>query len=294
MSELVTLIVMEDSPYKTALCENLLQNGFTPSPVNNLTDIHPLLNDASQKIATVVVMIPEEKSEFERNIRQLKRNDVAKYIPFIGIAASGSDADEVSRQPFFHIIHQPMEDKVLIHTLEAAQSDFKRYNALLCEVNTRTSAIGLIQSGSFRLQTLHQAEALTTMLSLACPEPSIVALGLSEILVNAIEHGNLDISYHMKSSLLENGLWEEEINKRLSLPEFKDKFVEIKFIRSKDKITIIVTDEGKGFDWRKFIEKDPAKNTDKHGRGIAIAIAMGFSQLSYNEKGNQVTATINL
>lgn len=294
MSELVTLIVIEDSPLRTSLCDTLSHNGFSPYPVDNLSEIDPLLDDDSKKIATVVVMIPHEKEEFERDIRKLKRNDAIKYIPFIGIAPEHLDTDEVARQPFFHIIQDPVEHKVLIHTLEAAQSDFKRYNALLNEVSTRTSAIGLIQSGSFRLQTLHQAEALTTMLSLACPEPSIVALGLSEILVNAIEHGNLDISYQMKSSLLESGLWEEEINKRLSQPEFKDKFVEIKFIRNDDHIQIIVTDQGKGFDWRKFIEKDPAKNTEKHGRGIAIAIAMGFSQLSYNDKGNQVTATIDL
>lgn len=294
MSTLVSLFVTEADATITQTFDFLKNKGHNIKTIASLDAIIDELERPDQIVGSVLISIPENQTEFESQIRAIKRQEKAKYIPFIGILKAGCHADEVSRQPFFHILEEPTDENILLHTIEAAQSDFKRYNALLKEVSSRTSAIGLIKSGSFTLQTLGQAEALTTMLSLACPEPSVVALGLSELLVNAIEHGNLHISYKLKSQLLENGQWEKEISSRLSSDDYKNKFVEVTFERLANRIEIVVTDQGEGFDWRKFIEFDPSTSTDKHGRGIAIAIAMGFSSLSYNDKGNQVTATINL
>ncbi|WP_051609721.1 ATP-binding protein [Terasakiella pusilla] len=294
MATLVSLFVVDANSTITRSFDFLSSKGHNIITVSSLDEIIAELETPDQMVASVTLSIPENQTEFEGRIRTIKRQEKAKYIPFIGVLKSGCHADEVCRQPFFHILEEPIDENILLHTIEAAQSDFKRYNALLKEVSSRTSAIGLIKSGSFRLQTLGQAEALTTMLSLACPEPSVVALGLSELLVNAIEHGNLQINYQLKSQLLESGQWEKEITSRLASNTYKDKYVEVVFERLSDRIEITVTDQGDGFDWRKFIECDPSLSTDKHGRGIAIAIAMGFNKLTYNDKGNQVIATINL
>ncbi len=47
-------------------------------------------------------------------------------------------------------------------------------------------------------------------------------MGLSELLVNAIEHGNLEIGYDEKSRLLQSEGWQGEIDRRLALPEYTD------------------------------------------------------------------------
>ncbi|MDV7338699.1 ATP-binding protein [Terasakiella sp. A23] len=294
MGELVTVLVADRDAVKEDVLDYLDPENYAIRHVCSLDDAQVLLEDDTFSVNTVIFSISPDNPDFDRDLRKLKRKEKAKYVPFIGILEDVSMADQFSRQPFFHVLEMPLDQRTLCHTVDAALADFKRYKALLSDVKSRTSAIGLIKSGKFRLQTLQQAEALTTMLSLACPEPGIIALGLSEILVNAIEHGNLGISYQLKSTLLEKGTWNEEIDKRLASDDYKDRFVEIRFDRTETRIDIIVTDQGDGFDWRKYVEKDPSNHSEKHGRGIAIAINMGFDSVIYNEKGNQVTASVNL
>jgi len=292
MVELVTLVVTNNPDFKDDIITSLKDEMMTLSFVLSINDVLPVIENDQHEISTILFEIPQKLDDFEKSIRTLKRTDIAKYIPFVGLHSEHSSQELISRQFFFHILTDPFYKLILPHTLESAQSDYKRYKALQTEVNSRNSAIGLIQSGHFRLQNLKEAEAVTVMLSLACPDPSSVALGLSEILVNAIEHGNLEISYEEKTILLETGEWDQEITKRLCDNDHKDKFVDVIFKRESNQILITITDQGNGFDWHKHVNSDPFNHSSKHGRGIALAIAMGFSNISYNEKGNQVTATV--
>jgi anti-sigma regulatory factor (Ser/Thr protein kinase) len=295
MGELVTLVVTGNTGFQEDIRSCLQNDPVELAFALNFDKAVELLEEEKCHISTIICDVPHDiNGDFEKELRLFKRKRCAKYVPVIGITNIAQTENKIARQLFFHLLSTPLHKQILSHTIEAGNSDFKRYQALLNEVNTRASAIGLIQSGTFTLKTLQQAEALTTMLSLACPDPSPVALGLSELLVNAIEHGNLEISYSEKSRLLENGKWEIEINKRLAQDKYKDRFVEVQFTRNNDNIHIVVEDQGKGFDWKKFVASDPFKFTNKHGRGIALAIAMGFDELEYNDKGNRVCAVVRL
>ncbi len=295
MDELMTLLFSDSEAQREHLLCELEDARISLKTVDGFDEIDRQLKANKHNISTIVCQIPQDVTVFERQLRKLKKREYAKYIPIIGILPENMEKPAISAQLFFHILPSPLHDKMLSHTIEAGKTDYKRYLALLNEVQSRTSAIGLITSGTFRLQDLKQAEAITTMLSLACPDPAAVALGLSELLVNAIEHGNLDISYHEKSRLLEQGSWDQEIHTRMAMEEYKHRYVDVEFKRDKRSIEITITDQGKGFDWRKFIKTDPAQQLGaKHGRGIAIAVAMGFNDLYYNDKGNQVRAVIHL
>ncbi|WP_167730350.1 ATP-binding protein [Terasakiella sp. SH-1] len=294
MDELVTLVVSDNPDFRSLVVCGLEGENLHTEFVDNFGELERILQEENNNVSTVITEIPDDLFDFERKLRVIKRKDYGKYIPIIGLLAEKRDKSEIARQLFFHILTVPLHDHMLAHTIEAGKSDYRRYQSLLGEVSSRTSAIGLIKSGNFTLKSLQQAEALTTMLSLACPDPSAVSLGLSELLVNAIEHGNLEISYVEKSQLLENGKWDEEIKKRMKDAKYASRFVEVSFKRETAQIDITITDQGNGFEWKNFVNSNPDQFTSKHGRGIAIAIAMGFNKLTYNEKGNQVTATIKL
>lgn len=95
------------------------------------------------------------------------------------------------------------------------------------------------------------------MLANNCPEPGKVISGISELLINAIEHGNLHIDYDEKSDLKKQGKWREEIEHRLQLIEFRDKTASVKFNKNGKTISITITDQGKGFDWQQYLEFNP-------------------------------------
>ncbi|MEC4678154.1 MAG: ATP-binding protein, partial [Nitrospirota bacterium] len=152
----------------------------------------------------------------------------------------------------------------------------------------------IIRDCNFEIQTLDDAEYLTTFLSNFFPDPGRVTLGISELLINAVEHGNLGITYAEKTELNKQSKWQEEVQRRLSLPEYKDKKVFVNLVKENREIVITITDEGTGFDWSDYMEMSAERATDNHGRGIAMSKMASFDELEYRGKGNEVVCRVFL
>lgn len=119
-------------------------------------------------------------------------------------------------------------------------------------------------------------------------------MALSELLNNALEHGNLEISFEEKTNwMMENGEIVSLINKKRTDPKYKDRKIQINYTLNDNFCSFTITDDGDGFDWRKYVNKaeDEEPNLELHGRGIQISTGV-VGKLSYNEKGNQVTLKI--
>jgi hypothetical protein len=127
-----------------------------------------------------------------------------------------------------------------------------------------------------------------------CPQPDAVAPGLADLMVNAVEHGNLGLTYAEKTRLKWEGCWEAEIARRLLLPEFRERRACIRAERIAAAIRFTVTDQGAGFDWRKYLSFDPERAFDPNGRGIALARQSSFASIEYQGRGNVVVATVSL
>ena len=152
-------------------------------------------------------------------------------------------------------------------------------------------ALGLLKQAEFQLKTIHQAHALASYLSDIYPDPQKVITGLTELMINAVEHGNLAISYDEKTELTKQGKLNQEIQRRQSLPEYKDKYVSVSFQLSETMLEITIEDQGKGFDWEQYMEFDTDRLLDPHGRGIAIANKLSFCEVEYiGGIGNKVVA----
>lgn len=114
---------------------------------------------------------------------------------------------------------------------------------------------------------------------------------LSELLTNAIEHGNLNITYQEKTDyLLGGGDMLDLIKKRSAEPKYKGRRIRINYSIHPNASAFRITDDGDGFDWRKVLEKHAASH-EQHGRGISLSRSF-VKKLEYNEKGNQVTFVI--
>ena len=120
-----------------------------------------------------------------------------------------------------------------------------------------------------------------------------VKFGIQEMIINAIEHGNLEISYEQKSEMLTNGIDLNEIIKKYSKNErYKNRKVIIKYILTKNSVKYVIKDQGNGFNWRKIPDCSNDENyLLEHGRGIMMTKNY-FDKFYYNEKGNEVTMVI--
>jgi hypothetical protein len=106
----------------------------------------------------------------------------------------------------------------------------------------------------FHVQTISEAENISCFVANCFPDPETVLPGVAELIVNAIEHGNLSISYEDKTALLLSGGWREEVDKRAQLPENIKKRAEIDFKKESNKYVIKISDQGSGFFLAKIYE----------------------------------------
>jgi len=227
-------------------------------------------------------------------LEKIKSHPGLQSIPVIMQTSAGAAHEvlEGIQAGAFYYLTKPYKKKILLGIVQAALRDFATHQSLQEELRQNARTWSFLDSGIFRFRTLSEARELATLLANGCPEPGRAVLGLVEVLMNAVEHGNLQISYEEKSQLDENGQLDAEIERRQSLPEFASKLVEVAFVRQETGVQITITDQGVGFDWQSYLTIDENRAFDSHGRGIAMAKLISFDALEYRGVGNQVVCTL--
>lgn len=122
-----------------------------------------------------------------------------------------------------------------------------------------------------------------------CRDDSLIRLGLQEIVINAIEHGNLEISSEEKNRMLEKGNYAQKLVKRARKSRYRDRRVSLRVFSNPDYFKIIVEDQGPGFDTGKLPDiTRPDNLLQESGKGILMAMN-AFDRVGYNDRGNRVT-----
>lgn len=229
-------------------------------------------------------------------LHRLKRDPKLHRIPVI-METAASDQDSIQQgidAGAYYYLVKPLQRELLIPIITEAANQYRDYCNLQDTLNETSRALKLMSSAEFTLRTLGEARLLTNALSQLFPDPKKVSTGLLELLVNAVEHGNLDISYEEKTHLLMSRQWHEEIEKRLRDPRYKDRQVRVSFRREASRIVLKICDDGAGFDWQPYLEIQPERVFHLHGRGIAMARRISFDTLDYQGCGNCVETTVQL
>jgi len=229
-------------------------------------------------------------------LEKLKQHPILQHCPVIFQTAKASVADisEGLNAGAFYYLTKPFNEEVLLSVVKTAVNDRLRYKEIQQSLEQTKLTMGMLNLAVFEYKNLDEARSIASLVSNACPEPEKIVMGLTELMINAVEHGNLGITYDEKSELNETGSWLEEISTRLLLEQNKDKVAILNFQRLENIIKIIITDQGEGFDWESYMDFDPNRVMDSHGRGIAIANKLSFSLVEYRGTGNEVHAQLNL
>ena len=227
-------------------------------------------------------------------VKAMKESPKFSKIPII-MATGSNDAASVKEGTdagVFYYLAKPIDESILRSVISAAERDVMQRKTLSSELGKHKKSFNMINLCEFHVRAISEAEDLAVFLANCYPDPDRVVSGIAELLVNSIEHGNLALSYDEKSELIDNGNWREELERRGELSEYKNRKSVVTFRRNEDGLYLKILDEGEGFNWRKYLDIDPARATDNHGRGIAQAKAVSFDELNYNTAGNQVVAIV--
>ena len=228
-------------------------------------------------------------------LRKIKSDERLKDTPVImqTAAASPEQIREGMEAGCYYYLTKPYAEDALLGVVYAALDEL-RQRLELDSALADMSEVPVIENATFTYRTPHEAMRLSAMLAVSSPAPAIASMGLSELLLNAIEHGNLELSYEDKKKAKLAGTWDDEVAARLEDPRFVARRASVTLNKTQTAFTYTITDEGQGFDWQPYLECDAGRAFDPNGRGIAMSRKMAFSSLEYRLGGRQVVATVTL
>jgi CheY-like chemotaxis protein len=226
-------------------------------------------------------------------LAEIKSNTKWRDIPVVMQTAAAATEQVLQgiNAGVYYYLTKPYDDRMLLSIVRSALQDAKIRKNMREEVSRQRSVLGLMELSVFRFRTLTEAKTLAFYIASCFPEPEQAVFGLHELLMNAIEHGNLGISYAEKTELVLAGEWLPEIERRLESPDYREKKGRLSFAATTEAVTVTIKDEGAGFDWEQYLELSPDRATDPNGRGIAASRISSFDRIEYLGCGNEVICT---
>ena len=290
-----TVLVVEDEHALLEILELEISDlGHNVITASNGQDALTIMNEKHQEIDAVLIDRKMPVMDGLLTVQHMQENPALRYIPVImltGFNASEDIQNGIDAGVFYYLT-KPYEHEMLASILDSAIRKTRQRKALSDELNQIRNGFAHLQSCTFKVKTLNEAESIAPFVANCFPNSERVLSGIGELLINAIEHGNLGVGYHNKTDLITSGNWRGEIENLQESPENKNKVVTVTVTHNDNGVSLEIEDEGEGFDWSQYMEIDPLRAGHSHGRGIAHTKASCFDALSYNDKGNKVTASV--
>lgn len=296
MPKLAKLLVVDDEPFNLEIiAEHLDGAGYELVTANDGQEAWELLQGAPEDEFDALIldrMMP--RMDGLTLLKLVKQEARFRQMPVImqTAAASKEQVMEGIQNGAYYYLTKPFDGEVLATIVRAALTDRAGWKDLAREAQQEGHILSLMTEGTFRFRTLEDARGLAQSLASRCPDPTNVGLGLLELLVNAVEHGNLGISTKEKARLLHQGIWEEEVRRRVEMPENAAKWASVTMKRDGLAVRFHIRDAGPGFDWKVFEQFDPARAFEPNGRGIALARQLCFADLEYLGTGSEVRFSV--
>jgi DNA-binding response OmpR family regulator len=291
-----TILIVDDEPVNLdTICSHLQQDNYELVRAGNGREAWSLLESDPEQYDVVILdrgMPDINALQLLDNIRQ---HDAMGHVPVVmqTVERENHQVAEGLRAGAYYYLTRPYDRDTVKSVVRSAVDNRLHEKSLQQSLRAGRKIFELMSFGRLRIHDLQECNLVASQVAHLCPDPQRVVSGIAELLVNALEHGNLKIGYAEKSRLMRSGLWQGEIERRLAAPDNAGGFVELEFDVSAERIQIRVRDRGEGFDWRPYLDFDPARAFDPHGRGIAVARKSSFDDLEYIGNGNEVVATVS-
>lgn len=292
----VRLLLVDDEPDNLILLKGMLaRTGYLTTEAGNGREALTLLQSDPEAFDAVLLdrMMPE--MDGIAVLQALKADDRLSSLPVILQTAAGTTVqvgEGLSAGAHYYLV-KPFDRRQLLPIVQGAVSNYRQLREMRARLQ-ECNPFGLIVSGSFCFRTLAEARELATWLAAASGDPRPVAFGLQALLVNAVEHGNLEIGYEAKRDALVQGRLDALLAERLDDPRLAARRVWVEVERGDEWVTYTIRDEGQGFDFARYLKDDESRLVDPNGRGIRLARDLSFDSVEYLGNGNTVRARAEL
>jgi DNA-binding response OmpR family regulator len=294
-SSSTVLVVDDDALTLRNLTQHLKMASYDAVAAKDGAEAWALLTQTPERFDAVLLdrMLP--KMDGIELLGRIKSCEDLKMLPVILQTSMGDKGDvlEGLKAGACYYLAKPLDRGALLAIIKRAVAEYGQYKGLVSELQETAHTLLRMQAGTFCCRSIEETRSLASLLATGCPEPERVVVGLSELLTNAVEHGNLGITYDEKSTFSREELL-REVDRRMEMPGNAVKSVTVGFERTTDSIRFTIKDQGPGFDWRPYVKPREEGLLDTHGRGIALAVLVSFDHVEYRGNGNEVVASVTV
>jgi CheY-like chemotaxis protein/anti-sigma regulatory factor (Ser/Thr protein kinase) len=282
------LVVDDQEALRTLLSRLLEREGFDPIQAADGEQAVEAFKTENPLVVVSDIMMPRKDGlSLLTEIKRIDRNATVILMTGQGnedvlLRALRGGASNFFKKPFN--VRELIDEirKVVEFRIEAARSTL--YSPLLVE---ETKRFVLPRADSPYFPIINQ---ITLQLPCLLPEEEILNLkiGIEEMVMNALEHGNLGITFAEKSKAIDDGRLGDLIAERGRVSDAAGRTVAISSSLTRDLFEITIRDQGAGFDWRSLPTVAPENLLSFNGRGIFLT-KIYFDEVLYNDSGNEVT-----
>ncbi len=274
--------------------------GDSVSAHGETTDILEFLNFDIPEI--VIINLADKNCDLENIITQIVADNWLHNFGIIGIYDKKSQselelAEKLKKTNLLNLFESGKIPTTLLKTVRIIKAN----SQVIFQREISTTLVEKL-SGSFELDNdLLSVPSYTNLLSIALFNKGFIDadmktsfnIALTELLINAVEHGNCTISYAEKQEFIKKGgSIQDLVEEKCQDPQIARKRVVLEYEIQPSQSVFKVRDQGVGFNVQKYHEWIQKKNLySLHGRGIMMARSLS-KKLTYNAKGNEATLVI--
>jgi CheY-like chemotaxis protein len=121
----------------------------------------------------------------------------------------------------------------------------------------------------------------------------VIAMAFHEALVNALEHGCLELDSSLKADLFaEKDAYASLLQERLADPGYARRRIDVVMATTPERYEVVLTDDGPGFDITRLSSITDVSLNKQCGRGLAM-IHLVMDEVTHNPAGNQIRMVLN-
>jgi CheY-like chemotaxis protein len=214
-------------------------------------------------------------------------------LPVVLMTAVGSEeiAVQALRKGASHYIPKRILSETIATTLEdillVARTDWSQQQLLSCLTQADFSFVLENDPALVSPLIAHLEPHLARLQPSDRTERVRVSVALHEALLNAIQHGNLEVSSELRQK--DERVFRDECERRRHQEPYSSRRVRVRARLGRDEAVLVIADEGPGFNPKTLPDPtDPANLERVGGRGLML-IRTFMDHVEHNATGNQIT-----
>lgn len=281
------LIVDDDDTLRSLLAAILRNEGYSLFTAKDGAEALAVFSAEKPQVVITDVYMP--KMDGVTLLKKIKQASPKTHVAIMTGQGTEELAAEALRNGASNYFKKPINTFEFLHAVNLlTQLVLKDRERVFDRKRIRSETMEVVLSND--LDAIYPLiDCITETPAAHVPDIDSVRIGLLEMIINAIEHGNLGITFPEKQDALRKQGLRDLYSQRASLPENSGKKVTIYYAFSPSRVSYMICDEGRGFDWRAFPDPGDASHMmDANGRGISVT-RLFMDEVIYNDKGNEVT-----